>query len=339
MIKKKALVTGISGQDAAYLSKFLLEKGYEVIGGERQNASRNLWRLKALGVDKKIKMIPFELLDENNINKEIRRGNYDEVYNLAAQSYVDKSFASPIYTSNVNALGVIRILEAIRQFSKKTKLYQASSSEMYGNTDIKFQDEKTNFKPISPYAISKLHAHWMLGLYRNAYNLYCSSGILFNHESPLRGDEFVSKKIVTDLVKVKYKKISCMYLGNIYARRDWGYSLDYVEAMWKMLQQKKADDYVISSGINQTVKSFVNEVAKNLKLDIKWTGKKLNEKAINKKNNKIIIRIKKHLFRPIEIKSTYGNATKAKKNLKWIPKTDFRTLVKIMCDKELEKYK
>ena len=199
--KKKALVTGISGQDAAYLSKYLLDKGYDVIGGERQNASKNLWRLKDLGIDKKIKIIPFELLDENNVNKEIRHGNYDEVYNLAAQSYVDKSFTSPIYTSNVNALGVIRILEAIRQFSKKTKFYQASSSEMYGNSDSKFQDEKTHFKPISPYAISKLHAHWMLGLYRNAYNLYCCSGILFNHESPLRGSEFVSKKIVATLLK------------------------------------------------------------------------------------------------------------------------------------------
>ena len=236
MSKKKALITGITGQDGAYLAKFLLNKGYEVVGGERQNASGNLWRLKELGILDKVKIIPFELLEENNINSEIRQGKYNEIYNLAAQSYVDKSFLSPIYTANVNALGVIRILEALRQFSKKTKLYQASSSEMYGNTVSTIQDEKTIFKPISPYAISKLHAHWMLGLYRDAYDLFCCSGILFNHDSPLRGDDFVSKKIVTDLIKIKLNLKSCMYLGNIYAKRDWGYSLDYVEAMWKMLQ-------------------------------------------------------------------------------------------------------
>tara|TARA_B100001121_G_C18660219_1_gene608501 strand:+ start:606 stop:1625 length:1020 start_codon:yes stop_codon:yes gene_type:complete len=338
MAKKKALITGVTGQDGAYLAKFLLNKGYNVTGGERQNSRRNLWRLKDLSIDKKIKLIPFELLEENNINKVIKRGKYDEVYNLAAQSYVDKSFISPIYTSDVNALGVSRLLEAIRKYSKKTKFYQASSSEMYGNTEAKFQNEKTYFKPISPYAVSKLHAHWMLGIYRSAYNLYCCSGILFNHDSPLRGDEFVSKKIVTDLVKIKFKKISCMYLGNIYAKRDWGYSVDYVEAMWKMLQQKKADDYVISSGINLTVKSFVNEVVKYLGLKIKWEGKGLNEKAINLENNKVIIKIKKDYFRPIEIKSTFGNSKKARRILKWSPKTNFRSLIKILCDKELNKY-
>ncbi len=338
MSKKKALITGITGQDAAYLAKFLLDKGYEVVGGERQNASGNLWRLKELGIVNNIKIIPFELLEENNINREIRAGKYNEIYNLAAQSYVDKSFLSPIYTSNVNALGVIRILEALRQFSNKTKFYQASSSEMYGNTESTIQDEKTVFKPISPYAISKLHAHWMLGLYRDAYKLFCCSGILFNHDSPLRGNDFVSKKIVSDLIKVKFNFKSFIYLGNIYAKRDWGYSLDYVEAMWKMLQHKKAEDFVISSGMNYTVKSFVNKVAKNIGLQLKWKGKGLDEVAIDKKRNKIVLKIKKEFFRPTEIKSTFGNSSKARRILKWKPKTDFDSLVKIMCDAELSKY-
>ena len=339
MSKKKALISGITGQDGAYLAKFLLSKGYNVIGGERQNASRNLWRLKELGIDKKIRIVTFELLEENNINKEIRFGKYDEIYNLAAQSYVDKSFISPIYTSNVNALGVIRILEAIRQFSKRTKFYQASSSEMYGNNDSKIQDEKTSFKPISPYAISKLHAHWMLGLYREAYNLHCCSGILFNHESPLRSDEFVTQKIISELIKVKYNLIPYMKLGNIYARRDWGYSADYVEAMWKMLQLKKPEDFVIASGNTYTVKDFIIQVSKYLELNITWKGKGIRERAVNKNNNKVILKIDKKFFRPNDIKRINGNSNKAKRFLNWKSKTSFKDLVKIMCDAELKKYK
>tara|TARA_A100001015_G_C15023008_1_gene728985 strand:- start:1764 stop:2783 length:1020 start_codon:yes stop_codon:yes gene_type:complete len=337
--KKKALITGITGQDGAYLAKFLLQKGYEVIGGERQNASGNKWRLKELGIENKIQIVPFELLEENSINKEVRRGKYDEIYNLAAQSYVDKSFVSPIYTTNVNALGVIRILEALRQFSNKTKFYQASSSEMYGNNESKIQDEKTSFKPISPYAISKLHAHWMLGLYRNAYNLHCSSGILFNHESPLRSNEFVTQKIITNLIKVKFNLLPCIKLGNIYAKRDWGYSEDYIQAMWKMLQQKKPGDFVISSGNTYTVKDFVKQAAKYLGFNLSWQGKGINEKAINKNNNKLVLKIDKKFFRPNDIQSIHGNSNKAKKILKWKSKTSFEDLVKIMCDAELKKYK
>ncbi len=210
---------------------------------------------------------------------------------------------------------------------------------MYGNVKSKRQSELTNFQPISPYAISKLNAHWMLGLYRDAYDLYCCSGILFNHDSPLRGEDFVTRKIVTDLIKVKLNKISYVSLGNIYAKRDWGYSLDYVEAMWKMLQQNKPDDFVISSGVNYTVKTFVNRVAEFLGFYLEWKGNGLNERAIDKKSKKVIIRIKKNLFRPIEIRSTFGNSSKAKKILKWEPKTDFNTLVQIMCNAELDKYR
>ena len=304
----------------------------------REKNKTKLWRLKELGIQDKIKTIHFDLLDEKIINKVIKKGNYDEIYNLAAQSYVDKSFENPLYTSDANALGVIRILEAIRKYSNTTKFYQASSSEMYGNVNTKSQDENTSFHPISPYAISKLHAHWILGLYRNAYNIFCCSGILFNHDSPLRGDEFVTKKIVRDLLKVKFNRLPCIYLGNIYAKRDWGYSVDYVEAMWKMLQLKKANDFVISSGINYTVKSFVNEAAKNIGFDLKWSDKDFNEKGIDRVSNKVIVRIKRDFFRPLEINSTFGNSTKAKKLLKWTPKTKFKKLVKIMCEAELRKY-
>mgnify|MGYP001272155069 CR=1 FL=1 len=338
MPKKRALITGISGQDGAYLANFLLQKDYEVIGGERQNASGTLWRLEELGIEKKIKVIPFELLEENNINDVVRKGKFNEIYNLAAQSFVGNSYSSPIFTSNVNALGVTRILEAIRHFSNKTKFYQASTSEMYGNVISNNQDESTSFKPISPYAISKLYAHWMVNLYREAYDIFCCSGILFNHESPLRGAEFVTKKIIQDLARIKNDKISYLKLGNIYSKRDWGYSKDYVGAMWKMLQLKKADDFVISSGKTYTVKEFVNRAAKNFDFDLTWHGNGINEKAIDKKTKKTIVKIDKNYFRPTEVNYLYGNSKKAKKVLKWSPKTDIDELIRIMCDYEKNKF-
>ena len=336
--KKKALITGISGQDGAYLSKLLLKKGYDVVGGERQNASGGIWRLKELGIDKKIKIVPFELLEQNNIIDVIRLGKFDEIYNLAAQSFVGNSYSSPIFTSNVNALGVTRILEAIKNFSKKTKLYQASTSEMYGNSSTKRQNENTTFEPISPYAVSKLYSHWMINLYREAYDIFCCSGILFNHESPLRGNEFVTKKIISDLAKVKFNKLSFVRLGNIYAKRDWGYSEDYVEAMWMMLQQKKPEDFVISSGRTHTVKDFINKAANHYGFDLIWVGKGLKEKAIDKKTEKTIVKIDKKYFRPTEVNYLYGDSTKAKKILKWSPKTNIDELIKKMCDFELNQY-
>ncbi len=338
MRKKRAFISGISGQDGAYLAQFLINKGYDVFGGERQNASGTLWRLAKLSIENKVQILPFELLEENNVNDVIKNGGFDEIYNLAAQSFVGNSYKSPIFTSNVNALGVTRILEAIRQFSKKSKFYQASTSEMYGNSNLKKQNEKTNFSPVSPYAVSKLYAHWMVNMYRDAYGLFCCSGILFNHESPLRGDEFVTKKIVSNLTKIKFGLLERMTLGNIYSKRDWGFSLDYVEAMWKMLQQKQPLDYVISSGKNYTVKEFVNKTAKILNINLKWQGKGLNEVAINKNNNKIIISIDKKYFRPTEVNQLFGDSTKAKKILKWYPKTSLEELIKIMCENEISKY-
>ena len=339
MGKKRALITGISGQDGAYLTQFLLKKGYEVVGGERQNASGSLWRLRELGIDKDIEVVTFELLEENNINEVIKNGNFTEIYNLAAQSFVGSSYVTPLFTTNVNALGVTRILEAIRNYSNKTRFYQASTSEMYGNSIFKKQNESTNFQPTSPYAISKLYAHWMVNLYRDAYNIFCCSGILFNHESPLRGKEFVTKKIISDLARVKFNLIPYVRLGNIYSKRDWGYSKDYVGAMWKMMQQKKPDDYVISSGSTNTVKSFVNKAAKHFDFDLIWKGKGLNEKAFDKNSKKLIVKIDKNYFRPTEVNYLYGDSSKAKKILKWSPKTSINELIRIMCDYELSKYR
>tara|TARA_Y100000816_G_C26092998_1_gene577896 strand:- start:418 stop:1437 length:1020 start_codon:yes stop_codon:yes gene_type:complete len=339
MGKKRALITGISGQDGAYLTQFLLKKGYEVVGGERQNASGSLWRLRELGIDKDIEIVTFELLEENNINEVIKNGNFTEIYNLAAQSFVGSSYVTPMFTTNVNALGVTRILEAIRNYSNKTRFYQASTSEMYGNSIVKKQNENTNFQPTSPYAISKLYAHWMVNLYRDAYNIFCCSGILFNHESPLRGKEFVTKKIISDLARVKFNLIPYIRLGNIYSKRDWGYSKDYVGAMWKMMQQKKPDDYVISSGSTNTVKSFVNKAAKHFDFDLIWKGKGLNEKAYDKNSKKLIVKIDKNYFRPTEVNYLYGDSSKAKKILKWSPKSSINELIRIMCDYELSKYR
>ncbi len=338
MKKKRALISGISGQDGAYLSKFLLEKNYTVFGGERQNASGSLWRLEELGIREKVEVLPFELLEENNINDVIRKGQFDEIYNLAAQSFVGNSYRSPIFTSNVNALGVARILEAIRHFSPKSKFYQASTSEMYGNAKSAKQNEQTDFRPVSPYAISKLYSHWMVNMYRDAYNLYCCSGILFNHESPLRGEEFVTKKIITNLAKVKFGIIKNIKLGNIYSKRDWGFSMDYVEAMWKMLQQRKPDDFVISSGKTFTVKDFIIKASKHFDFDLEWVGKGLLEKAIDRKTNRTIILIDKKYFRPTEVNYLFGDSRKANKILKWSPKTNLEKLIKIMCEFEISKY-
>ncbi len=338
MTKKKALISGISGQDGAYLAKFLIKKGYNVFGGERQNASGNLWRLEELGIHNKVKIIPFELLEENNISDVIRNGKFHEIYNLAAQSFVGNSYSSPVFTSNVNALGVARVLESIKNFSRKTKFYQASTSEMYGNADSNRQNERTDFKPVSPYAISKLYAHWMVRMYREAYDMFCCSGILFNHESPLRGKEFVTKKIVSQLAEIKYGKRTRLYLGNINAKRDWGFSMDYVEAMWKMLQLSKPDDFVISSGMTYTVKSFINKAAKEFGFKLSWKGKGIHEKAYDMKTNKLIVSIDKKYFRPTEVNYLFGDFKKAKKALNWKPKTNLNQLIKIMCDYETSKY-
>ena len=336
---KKALITGISGQDGSYLARFLLEKNYLVFGGDRRTASGSLWRLKELGIEDKVEIVDFELSEESNIVNVIRNGKFDEIYNLAAQSFVGSSYGTPLMTTDINALGVTRILEAIKNYSPKTKLYQASTSEMFGNPGANKQDERTNFKPTSPYAISKLYSHWMVNLYREAYGIYCCSGILFNHESPLRGKEFVTKKIITELNKVKKNNIKSISLGNIYTKRDWGFAGDYVVAMWKMLQQKKPEDFVISTGETHSIKEFINKSASYFGYELKWVGKGLNEKGIDKKSGKIIVKIDKKFFRPTDVKLLFGNSRKAKMKLKWKPKLSFNGLIKLMCEFEIRKDK
>ena len=337
-MKKTALITGISGQDGAYLAELLLKKKYKVIGTDRRSARSNSWRLRRLGIEKKIIFEEMEIGESYEIERLFKKYKFDEVYNLAAQSFVRTSFNSPLNTSNITGLGVLRILETIRNSSPKTKFYQASSSEMFGHVSDKSQNEKTAFNPQSPYAISKVFGHFMTINYRKSYNLFATSGILFNHESPLRGEEFVTRKITLGLVKIIKNDLQCLELGNLNVKRDWGYAKEYVEAMWKMLQLKEPDDFVICTGKSLSIKDFINETVKYLKLKTKWVGSGLNTRLINLKTNKTIIKINPNLFRSAEVNYLKGNFSKANKKLKWSPKTNLKKLVKIMVSEELKHY-
>jgi len=333
---KTALITGISGQDGAYLAKLLLEKKYKVIGTDRRSARSVNWRLSRLGIENKIIHEEMELGEIYEIQRVFKKYKFDEVYNLAAQSFVATSFRSPINTANITGLGSLRILETIRTLNPKIKFYQASSSEMFGDVLNKFQNEETPFNPQSPYAVSKLFSHYLTKNYRDSYNLYAVSGILFNHESPLRGEEFVTRKIIKGLINILHNKIQFLELGNLYAKRDWGYAKEYVEAMWLMLQQKKPEDFVISTGKTYSIKEFINHATNYLNMETKWVGKGLDEKLINKKNSKIIIKINKKFFRPAEVNFLKGNYKRALNKLGWRPKTNFKNLIKIMIDEELK---
>jgi len=335
--KKIALITGISGQDGAYLAELLLNKNYIVVGSDRRSARNDQWRLRKLKIENKIIFEELELAEVFEAERLFKKYNFDEVYNLAAQSFVKSSFSSPINTSNVTGLGAVRILECIRNISPKTKFYQASSSEMYGDILEKKQNEKTPFNPQSPYAISKLYAHYMTSNYRKSYNLFAVSGILFNHESPLRGEEFITKKIVKGFVEIINNQKKFLEVGNIHAKRDWGFAEEYVEAMWLMLQRKTPKDYVISTGKTYSVKDFIDLVVKYLNLKTRWVGKGINQKLINKKNNKTLLKISKKYFRPAEVNILLGDSAKAKKELKWKAKTNLKQLVKIMVDDEIKK--
>ena len=336
MKKKIALITGISGQDGAYLAKFLLQKNYKIIGLERRSARYSNWRLERLNIANKIIIEDADIKEINNIIRIFSKYKIDEVYNLAAQSFVYSSFNNPIETSLINSIGVLNFLEIIRNQNRKIKFYQASTSEMFGKHGTKYQDENTNFHPRSPYATSKAFAHYTVQNYRESYNLHAVSGILFNHESPLRGEEFITRKITLGLAKIYLGKQKVLKIGNIYAKRDWGYAGDYVEAMWKMMQTKKPKDYVIATGKNYSVKNFINECTKVLNLKTKWIGKGLNEKLINIKTKKNLIVIDKKFFRPAEVENLKGNFNKAKKELNWKPKTNFNQLVKTMMLADLK---
>jgi len=338
MKKKLALITGVSGQDGSYLADFLLKKNYNVVGADRRSSRSDMWRLKRLGINNKIILEELELSETYEITRLLKKYKFDEIYNLAAQSFVKSSFNSPISTSDINGLGVLRILEAIRELNPKTKFYQASSSEMFGKVLEKKQNERTPFNPRSPYATAKLFGHFITKNYRESYSLYAVSGILFNHESPLRGEEFVTRKITKGITRIINGDLNCLELGNLYSKRDWGYAKEYVVAIWKMLQMKKPNDYVISTGETKTVKDFIDEAIKYANIDANWIGAGLNERLVDK-NKKTLIRINPKYFRPAEVDLLVGDSKRANKILKWYPKIKFKELVKIMMEDELKYYK
>jgi GDPmannose 4,6-dehydratase len=338
-MKKIALILGITGQDGSYLAEFLMKKKYLVHGIKRRTSTPNTSRIDhifdSINFDnKKLIMHHGDLSDAGSLNRIINEINPDEIYNLAAQSHVKISFQIPEYTSDVNALGPLRLLEIIRHYKKKKiKFYQASSSEMFGKSKPP-QNEKTLFQPRSVYAISKVFAYHSVIHYREAYNLHACNGILFNHESPRRGVNFVTKKIIQGLTRIKNGKQKILVLGNLYSRRDWGHAKDYVESMWRILQQKKPDDYVVATRTSHSVKDFVNISAKKIGIKLIWKNKGLNEVGIDKTNNKIIIMIDKKYFRETEVDDLIGDYSKAKRLLKWKPKYSFNALVDDMIKNE-----
>jgi len=333
---KRALITGVSGQDGAYLSKLLLGKGYRVIGGDRRAASNTFWRLKKLNILRDVEIVNFDICEESNISQTIEKYKPDEVYNLAAQSFVGSSFDLPIVTSDSTAIGTTRLLEAIRKSTKKIKFYQASSSEMFGKVLESPQTEKTPFYPRSPYAVSKVYSHMMTINYRESHNMHCSNGILFNHESPLRGENFVTRKITLAFARIFHGLQETLEIGNLDAKRDWGFAGDYVEAMYLMLQQKKPQDYVISTGKTYSVRKFIEKVCKYMNIKIIWKNKGVKEVGINKETNKIIVKVNPKFYRPAEVDYLLGNSSLAKKNLKWKPKHNFDELVEMMIKSDLE---
>ena len=337
---KKALITGITGQDGSYLAEFLLSKGYEVHGIKRRTSLINTDRIDHLYQDphetkRKFILHHGDLTDATSLIRIIQEVQPDEIYNLAAQSHVAVSFEEPEYTANSDALGTLRILEAIRilKLEKKTRFYQASTSELYGSVQKSPQNENTPFYPRSPYGVAKLYAYWMTVNYREGYNMFACNGILFNHESPVRGETFVTRKITRALTRINQGIQQNLYLGNLDAKRDWGHAKDYVEAQWLILQQEKPEDFVIATGKQYSVRDFVNEVSKNLDMKIEWKGKGLKE--VGCFNGKEIIKIDPRYFRPTEVETLLGDASKAKEKLNWLPKISFEQLAKEMVYEDL----
>jgi len=342
-MKKTALIFGVTGQDGSYLSEFLIKKNYIVHGVKRRSSSLNTGRIDHIYQDpheSKRNFILYygDVTDAISVSSLIKKIKPDEIYNLAAQSHVSVSFEVPEYTANADAIGALRILEAIKfhGFEKTTKFYQAGTSEMYGKVMEIPQNEKTPFYPRSPYGVAKVYAHWITVNYREAYNIFACNGILFNHESPVRGETFVTRKIVIGLCKIKLGLQKKLFLGNLSAKRDWGHARDYVEAMWKMMQQKKPSDYVIATGKQYSVKEFVDLVLQELNIKFLWKGNGVKAKCYIKKN-KSIIECDKEYFRPLEVDTLLGNASKAKRELKWKPKINIKSLVKEMVHSEMKR--
>ena len=334
---KKVLIFGVTGQDGIYLSKFLLNKGYEVHGVRRRQTLSNSFRVDHINstlIKKKNFFLHFgDVTNSFSVLNLIKKIKPKEIYNLAAQSHVADSFNLPKLTTNADALGTLRILESIIKINKRIKFYQAGSSEMFGKVVEIPQTEKTPFYPRSPYGVAKVYSHWITVNYRETYKIFACNGILFNHESPFRGENFVTKKIIKALCKIKFKKQKKLFLGNLYSKRDWGHAEDYVQAMWKMLQNKYPDDFVICTGKQYSIKQFINLVLKELKIPIKWKGKGIKEKGYT--NNKCIIECSKKNLRPAEVDTIIGDYSKARKILKWRPKHDIKSIIRDMIDFEI----
>jgi len=334
---KKILITGVSGQDGAYLSKLMISKGYKVYGAYRRTSDTNFWRLKYMGVyeNPNLVLIELDLTDISSVLRCLEISDPEMVFNLAAQSFVGYSFNSPIATSQITGLGVVNVLEAIRIFNKKIKFYQASSSEMYGKVNEIPQSENTKFYPRSPYGVAKVFGHWMTVNYRESYDMFAVSGILFNHESPLRGIEFVTRKITDGVAKIKNNTIDKISLGNLYAQRDWGHAKDYVNGMFLMLQQENPDDYVLASGETHTIKHFVELSFNEIGIDLIWKGKGLDECGIDSKTNKVLVDVDKKYYRPNEVDLLIGDPSKAKSKLGWNCEYDLKKLVNSMMTYDL----
>ena len=343
-MKKKALITGVTGQDGALLSELLLAKNYEVHGIKRRSSSFNTERIDHLYKDPNESKTNFylhygDMTDATNLIRLIQEIKPEEIYNLAAQSHVQVSFETPEYTANSDALGTLRILEAIRilKLERKVKFYQASTSELFGKAQEVPQTESTPFYPRSPYGVAKLYSYWITVNYRESYNIFASNGILFNHESPIRGETFVSRKIAMAVAAIKKKKQKCLYLGNLDAKRDWGHAKDFIKGMWLILQQKKPDDFVLATGETNTVRKFVELAFKEVDIIIQWKGKGLKEVGRDSRTGNILVRVDKKYFRPTEVDILLGDYTKARKRLNWSPKISFTQLVKEMVDSEMKK--
>jgi GDPmannose 4,6-dehydratase len=343
-LKKKALITGITGQDGSYLSELLLDKGYEVHGMIRRASSFNRDRIEHIYKDPHGKGASLflhygDLTDSSNLNRMLEHVEPDEIYNLAAQSHVRVSFDVPEYTADVDAVGTLRLLDAIKETGLKCRFYQASTSELYGKVQEVPQTEKTPFYPRSPYGVAKLYAYWIVVNYRESYSLHASNGILFNHESPRRGENFVTRKITLGATAIKEGKKECLYIGNLDARRDWGYAPDYVHAMWLMLQQDAPDDFVIATGEMHSVREFIEKTFGVLSIPITWKGKGVHEVGIDSASGKTIVRIDPKYFRPTEVEQLLGNPAKAKQLLGWQPEVTFDRLVEIMVKADWENQK
>lgn len=338
---KKAIITGITGQDGAYLTELLLKKGYEVYGTYRRTSSVNFWRLNELGIlnDSNLHLIEYDLTDTSSSIRMVETIEPDEIYNLAAQSFVGVSFEQPLATASITGIGAVNLLEAIRIVNPNIKFYQASTSEMFGHVQAIPQNESTPFYPRSPYGVAKLYAHWMTINYRESYNIFGSSGILFNHESPLRGLEFVTRKITDGAAKISLDMLESLELGNLDAKRDWGYAKDYVQGMHAILQANKPDTYVLATNRTETVRDFVRLAFKGVGIELEFKGKNEDEIAIDVKTGKTLVKVNPKFYRPAEVELLIGDPQKAKDDLNWVPETSLEELCALMVEADVQRNK